>query len=871
MFKKSQKKYFIFLFMTILSYVQSNLFAQDVKLSKTAISQFTLPSNNWSGPMNFGGFINYNIVWDGCWFNNVNIYSQLDAGFNVSGHLYKYQNKVYDLDIIMQYDHRGLEGFLDIKVKSVSFVFNLNNVQFTKSTNWSKSHSTTSDYSEVLKSTLGFEFDCEKYKGEQIAPSVSSIGMTIVGINSARFENTEIVEERIKNYIKIIANKESYDKLIKQADDFFNKKDFEQAKRYYENALKILPDEKYPDQQINKIDDLLKQADDKAKRDKVESLINEGNKALNEKQNSLAKTKFEEALALDPSNTQAKTGIAKTEKEILDAQKATDAKEKSSTPDKSTSANLDKDAKEKEDKALADQKRQDEAAAEAQRQEEARIAEENRKREEEIARKKRQEEYYDRHDQQDQQNVEGMALLLAYTIGLEVKLGQFIYTEFPALSDLSVGEPNDSYKFSMKSGYSLSMNPLKPLVTEEDYDGNTYTYSDDSTMRDCFTLNLNLIYEFFPLYGKHFGYGFWVNGGIGHGLSLQEYKLSYGAGTEWYAGAEQLQIYHRLKYGGDIMGYKPWLNSRKSGGGNSNSDYIRNEIGLRLNVEGDYQSHFYFGFLFNRSRLTKYTGLFPLMKNGEKGLALRFENEFGWNLYLEVITNYLAFGENETTIASLHSSKYKSTYFNLGFLSSINAFGTNVNVLRDGFAGSKIRFRKNFISFMSPNSTILHTKTPGLDRVDKLRLGLAVGYEREIPLRYPLSATVGGQINLMKGGGVTNSEGKSFNLKYNSFDIPLGVKLYLSNYNSKAKYWFKPSLVPSINISRNIESNLNDIKDFKGVTFMTEISVGVDYMLGSRLGGRFSTFIDYGMGNLSNSGTTYLRQRVVGFKGGFIF
>lgn len=869
MIKKITRKFTALLLMTCWLHATNGLYAQEVNLKHTAVSQFNLPVNQ-SGPETFGGFIHFVFKYD-CWTTVLDLYSQLDAGFSVNGSKYRYQGKTYDLNIISQYDHRGLDGLSEIRIKSVTYLFKLSGVQFTKSNKWTETQYGTAERDRIGKSYIDFTFDCEKYTNQKVYDHVTSLGLTITGISSARFENTEVVEERIKNYIKFMQSKESYDKLIKQADDYFNNKDYTRAKQSYESALKVLPDQRYPEQQLKKIEDLQKQADEKAKNDKVNRLNEEGDKALAEKNHAAAKAKYEEALGIDPANAKAKSGIQNVDKAIEEEKKSAEAKEKTAADEKAKTETAEKEKKEAEDKANAEAQRQEEAAAEAQRQEEARLAEEKRKQEEELARQKRQQEYYDRHNQQDQQNLEGMALVLAFTIGLEVKLGQWIYTEFPALSDISVGEPNDSYKFSMKAGYSISMNPLKPLVTEEDYDGNNYSYTDDSTMRNSFTLNANLIYEFYPLYGKHFGYGFRVNGAVGHGFTLQDYKVSYGVGTEWYAGAEHLQLYHRLKYGGDMMGFKPWLSSRKIGGGKSHSSYIRNEVGLRLNVDGEYQSHFYFGFLYNRSRQTQYSGLFPLMKNGEKGVALRFENEFGWNLYFELISNYLAFGEDETTVAATHSSSYKSTYFTLGFLSSINVFGTNFNVLRDGSSGDKSRFRKNFISFMSPNVTILHTKTPGLDKVDKLRLGLSLGYEREIPLKYPLSVSIGGHIHLMKGGTVTNSTSQFFSLKYNSFDIPLGIKLYLTSYQSSPKYWVKPALVPSFNFGRNVESNLSGFRDFKGATLMTELAAGVDYMLGLKLGGRFSVFVDYGLGNLSDKESSYLRQTVIGFKGGFIF
>ena len=50
---------------------------------------------------------------------------------------------------------------------------------------------------------------------------------------------------------------ESYNKLIAEADDYFNKQEYEQAKIKYQNALKYKPDESYPVQKLGEIEGLV--------------------------------------------------------------------------------------------------------------------------------------------------------------------------------------------------------------------------------------------------------------------------------------------------------------------------------------------------------------------------------------------------------------------------------------------------------------------------------------------------------------------------------------------------------------------------------------------------------------------------------------
>ncbi len=95
--------------------------------------------------------------------------------------------------------------------------------------------------------------------------------------------------------------KENYRKLIVQADQLFDRKDYEQAKSYYNQALAYQPGESYPKQQIAEIDGLLAQAE-KQKQEQLavqreyETTIAAADNAFDKADYKTAKSGYQDAL-----------------------------------------------------------------------------------------------------------------------------------------------------------------------------------------------------------------------------------------------------------------------------------------------------------------------------------------------------------------------------------------------------------------------------------------------------------------------------------------------------------------------------------------------------------------------------------------------
>lgn len=116
-----------------------------------------------------------------------------------------------------------------------------------------------------------------------------------------------------------------YSDLMKRAKDAMEAKDYETAKDAYAEASTLKPEQKFPTNQIAKIDQLIKEADTKYKE-----LIAEGDKQLKAKSYDKAKAAYEEAQTYKP--TEKYPGIKLAELEKLKKQPVTTPI--NNTPDK---------------------------------------------------------------------------------------------------------------------------------------------------------------------------------------------------------------------------------------------------------------------------------------------------------------------------------------------------------------------------------------------------------------------------------------------------------------------------------------------------------------------------------------------------------
>lgn len=113
--------------------------------------------------------------------------------------------------------------------------------------------------------------------------------------------------------------KAKYDTAIKNGDDAFAKQDYKNARTFYSDAVKLKSNEQYPKDKLAEVEKILtelaqKEADQKALNDKYNAYIKQGDVAFSNKKYDDAKTAYNDALGLKPSEQYPKDRLSEIEK-----------------------------------------------------------------------------------------------------------------------------------------------------------------------------------------------------------------------------------------------------------------------------------------------------------------------------------------------------------------------------------------------------------------------------------------------------------------------------------------------------------------------------------------------------------------------------
>ncbi len=145
-------------------------------------------------------------------------------------------------------------------------------------------------------------------------------------------EIEKILTDKAEQLAKQKVLNEKYQTFITQADKEFQTEDYTNAKSNYQAALEVKPNEKYPQNQIIKIDDILKKKAKQLAKQKIidrkyQQIIEEADKAFNTKKYTVAKTNYQSAIELKNNELYPQNQITKIDKILADkAQKLAEQK-----------------------------------------------------------------------------------------------------------------------------------------------------------------------------------------------------------------------------------------------------------------------------------------------------------------------------------------------------------------------------------------------------------------------------------------------------------------------------------------------------------------------------------------------------------------
>ncbi len=128
-------------------------------------------------------------------------------------------------------------------------------------------------------------------------------------------EIDKMLEEQQKALAEKQARDKAFDEAVKNGDRYYSLKNYNDAKVEYNKALSVKPGETYPKNRISEIDGLVRAeqkalADAKAKEDAYNSAVSSGNSAYSQKKYAEAKGFYNQAIRIRPNDAYAKDQIA---------------------------------------------------------------------------------------------------------------------------------------------------------------------------------------------------------------------------------------------------------------------------------------------------------------------------------------------------------------------------------------------------------------------------------------------------------------------------------------------------------------------------------------------------------------------------------
>lgn len=135
--------------------------------------------------------------------------------------------------------------------------------------------------------------------------------------------------KEIAKRVKEQANEEKYKQLMASAEVLVKQKSYRAARDNYLEAEKLKPSEQLPKTKLKEIEGFIKGEEDAAAaKQKYEALVAEGEKLVKEEKWEEAKTKFQEALAIERASTYVKGQIDIIDKKLAEIKAEKDKLEK---------------------------------------------------------------------------------------------------------------------------------------------------------------------------------------------------------------------------------------------------------------------------------------------------------------------------------------------------------------------------------------------------------------------------------------------------------------------------------------------------------------------------------------------------------------
>lgn len=671
----------------------------------------------------------------------------------------------------------------------------------------------------------------------------SNYALSEFSVTEVTLDNTSSAVAACEKQLKA----EKYDDAVKYGDAAFNSKNWEQAKNYYRQALNIMPGNSYPKDQLEKIK--TEEANSKAegnKKTKAAGLITKGDNSMSSGKYKEAQGYYKEALQNDPDNTTAKNKLADAENKL----QANDAKDpnagkgtndtKKDEGDKKTNEDSKSDSGDSKEKSDEEKRA---AAQDAEKseleslKEKQRIADEKAEKE----RQEREKNYYDTKSQETSDNEKTAMELLIQALLVHFFIAKQIYQDV-GTDQVYSQQQGDSYLFRAKAGYGITSAPIFFNSMIESYDGNNFSYKTSTVGRQVVSLDLNGGLEYWPLYGKRNGMGFFLNLGAGHGFTFQNFIWYGNGGLQAYTGTEKVKLFGEYSFGYRGIVKNSWIDSREFGTGEAKYTYQRIKIGPRFTFDIDWngktKSNLDVLPVFELPSYTQTHYFSPVNMQWMNGIALNFgiDNRLSFNL--EYFWRYQRGGEVEYGFSP--STSFSGNFVKLSVIRNFDMFGDSPLTLSESRLSS-FKEKAAFKGIMFFNAAFNYNSGKDL-RVTKPNLGARVAYEHDFNVLQNTNISTGAGFAINNGGSSTTTLGDTMKTSFHSICIPTAIRSYLNDYRLQ-KYWVKYGITHHFVVAKNVSGNTFSESYMKTYVPCLAVGLGLDYKMSES--GAFRTGISF--------------------------
>jgi len=841
MFKMKKIKY-VYICAIVVLFCTTKIFSQTNKTPsrsnvKTIMGQYSV-NNGASGPQNVLITFDYEFFRESLssgYFLGVRVsnirYEYLGGA---GGKRFKYSGKIYTVDQLQSYDFRGQDCFSEIDIVDATIV-GLKVAGFGKNF--------------IIESQLHTIYGLGKISETK---DLNDFSITSVGasLNYVKARNTDCIIERISNFEKGIKNRNDYKSTIQKADQAFQIKDWNLAKRYYQQASNIFPNENYPKDQLEKIkekeEELAKKKELELEKAKVPGATGTAAAGAAKTGSSGSTTG---GTASGKSTTEKSGKDVGSDKANNTANGEADkSSEKGSLGKKEPLLNKKDQAEVDAAKKAADDKLEAERKAEEARLEAERVARE------EKARLERKENWDKQKKAETAANYDMLEDLSLAAILLHITIAQLTYSDLEMSGPGNI-YPDPSLTFDMEFGYGLTYAPLYVDVLEEQNDGNTTTFDESTESSNIFNLDYQFKASFWPVQGQNFGLGF--SGGVsgGHGLTFESYNYQMQYGAKAFLGSNTFKVYTEYNLVNRTFIESSWIDSEVSREGKSSGVSHQLKAGLRLNFDVDWETETRAALdilpvfeLDQRIRLLN--GYGRITQSWANGIEVGLTIDNRIHAYFRTMWNFPIFGENQYPLAATISKE--DVFFNFGFVRNLS-FIMNNEVLGTVSNVSSLRRmakeqRPHSIYFLMPSYQYFTTQegqfnyqpalsvTPigyGYDYfpIDNFSIGLSGLFTYQIVKM----AIEDKSKNIPTGMKVL----EAFKIENLNIEVPLSFK-YHNTFQSNNNYWLMlgfnnvftvSQFVTAFSLSENKELYNKSIETNKHLSSI-QYGLGCDFNIG---------------------------------------